>query len=215
VRSPVGRDDWQPVGSVTSHVIAIPGPSAAFGNAAWMTLPASTQKPISTLWRTTDGTNWQSAGRPCGQQGYVDGIAASSATDLVMDCGPKGAPLTSTDGGLQTEPVAGLPASGVFVSVIGAPPGDRDTFVLAAPSSFQEMGSPPVSLTSYSELVRTTNAGRSFKTTRFVDHGAGFADLQFVSPTAGWVVHGYPGAKVDQLMRTTDAGATFTAVALP
>jgi photosystem II stability/assembly factor-like uncharacterized protein len=216
LRSPVGRDDWQPVESVTSHQLDPPGPSTSFEDTAWVTLPASTQtESISVLWRTSDAAHWESAGRPCGQHGYVVAIAASSATDLVLDCGPGGAIVTSTDGGLHTQRVTGLPAREVFVDVIGAPPGERDTFVLAAPWNLQETASPPVSLPSRSELIRTTNAGRSFTATDLADHGAGFADLQFVSPTDGWVVHGYPGATVDQLMRTTDAGATFTPVALP
>jgi photosystem II stability/assembly factor-like uncharacterized protein len=65
---------------------------------------------------------------------------------------------------------------------------------------------------SPSTILRTTDGGRSVTPTRYHDKGAGFTDLQFVSPTAGWVVHGYPGGAVDQLMYTTDTGATFAPV---
>jgi photosystem II stability/assembly factor-like uncharacterized protein len=58
----------------------------------------------------------------------------------------------------------------------------------------------------------TRSDGASWSRTIYHDSGAGFADLQFVSPTDGWVIHGYPGGAADELLHTTNAGATFTNV---
>jgi photosystem II stability/assembly factor-like uncharacterized protein len=64
-----------------------------------------------------------------------------------------------------------------------------------------------------SELARTVNGGRSWTTTSYYANSQiGWADLEFVNSAVGWVIHGYQGCRVDQLLRTTNAGATFKPV---
>lgn len=94
---------------------------------------------------------------------------------------------------------------GGILGQIATPPGSSGVIIVSLYA--EGLGPSP------STILRSTDGGRSMTPTTYHDHGAGFIDLQFVSPTAGWVVHGYPGASIDELMQTTDAGATFAPVA--
>jgi photosystem II stability/assembly factor-like uncharacterized protein len=203
--SPVDRDDWQPVTAVTAKANAATQPNATFGSTVWVATGVSTiGSNAAELWRSSDGTSWQSVGYPCGRQGYIVSLAASSATNLVTDCGARGVVYTSSDGGVHFQRAPGLLGGGGILGQLATPPGSNGVIVV---SLYTESLKP-----SPSTILRTTDGGRSVTPTRYHDKGAGFTDLQFVSPTAGWVVHGYPGGAVDQLMYTTDTGATFAPV---
>jgi photosystem II stability/assembly factor-like uncharacterized protein len=215
LRSPVGSNDWQTVGAVTGRGSGGDTPMAAFGATLWATTVQSTDGSSDVeLWRSADGTSWQALGYPCGRQGYVANMAAASATDLVIECGYGGVVMTSTDGGAHLEPAPGPLGEGGWLGPMAVGVGAPDVLVFAQPSSLQGVASTgPSTRAPRSSIVRTTDGGHTLTPTTYHDHGAGFVDLQFVGPSDGWVVHGYPGGPADQLLRTTDAGATFAPVA--
>ena len=200
--SPVDRDDWQPVTSVTAQANAATQPSAAFGPTVWVATGVSTvASNAAQLWQSSGGTSWQSVGYPCGRRGYIVSLAASSATNLVVSCGPRGVVYSSTAGGDHVQRAHGLMGDGGILGQLATPPGSSGVIVVSLYT--ESLGPSP------STILRSTNGGRSMTPTRYHDNSAGFTDLQFVSPTVGLMVHGYPGGPVDELMRTTDTGATF------
>jgi hypothetical protein len=212
LRSPVGRDDWKPVASLKGSIAIDADGSllAASGGAVWagvVPTPGSTSDPV--LWRSVDGAPWQRLGNPC-SSGSLASLTASSASDLVMLCGGHVLAIaTSSDGGLHTQRVP-APVASTF-GPLAAPLNTSKIVVLAYPIRSALSASVPAPA-SRSWLARTSDGGTTWARSPYGDHGAGWADLQFSNATDGWVVHGYPGANVDQLMRTTDAGATFKPV---
>jgi photosystem II stability/assembly factor-like uncharacterized protein len=203
--SPIDRDQWQPVNTVTAKANAATQPNAAFASTVWVATGFSTLgSNAAELWRSNDGTTWRSVGYPCGRQGYIVSLAASSATNLLTDCGPRGVVYSSTDGGLHSQRAPGLMGAGGILGQLATPPGSNGVIVVSLDSESLEPAP--------STILRSTNGGRSMTPTTYHDDSAGFVDLQFVSATTGWVVHGYPGGPIDELMRTTNAGATFVAV---
>ena len=214
LRSPVGRDDWKPVRSLAGSVASGDGGwlLAASGGSLWAgTLPVPNSTSAPELWRSADGAPWQRLGNPCGS-GSLASLTASSASDLVMLCGGRALQIAaSSDGGVHTQRVP-APATSVF-GPLAAPLNTRTTIVFAYPLRLALSASVPPP-PSPSSLDRTADGGRSWTRSPYSDHGVGWADLQFSSPGVGWVIHGFPGASVDQLMQTTDAGATFKPVRL-
>jgi photosystem II stability/assembly factor-like uncharacterized protein len=206
LQSPVDRDDWRTVSAVAARAPAATAPNAVFGTTIWVATGVS-QSLVNAaqLWRSSDGTTWQSVGYPCGRQGYIVSMAASSASSLVLSCGPRGVLYSSSDGGAHVRRAPGPMGEGGVIGQIALPPGSSGVIVV----SIYEYSAKPFPST----ILRSADGGRSVTPTRYHDHGAGFADLQFVSPAAGWVVRGYPGDAVDELMRTSDAGTTWAPVA--
>ena len=207
MRSPVGRDDWQPVNALAG-TLGYPL-LAASGAAAWIGVQPVTAKPSSAgpvVWRSVnDGSHWTRI-TPCGT-GSLGGIAATSPTAVVMACSPPSEIVTSTDGGVHVHAGPWPVRPQIGPASLAAPLGQVKTVVLAGP-----IGRTPLPLTHYSWIARTTNDGRSWTRIQYNDHGAGWTGLRFVSSTVGVAMHGYPGGPVDQLERTTNAGATFTPV---
>jgi hypothetical protein len=114
-RSPVGRDDWQPVRSLPAMLGSTSsGLLAASGKTAWVGLtPLYSQAPPE-LWRTTDGTSWQRIGNPCvGVKQSLYTLTATSSSDLLMYCASNGSVefVTSTDGGIHSRRMGTPPAS--------------------------------------------------------------------------------------------------------
>jgi hypothetical protein len=210
LRSPVNRDDWQPVGSLPGSIATGDGGwlLAASGGSVWAgTVPTPTSTSDPVLWRSVDGAPWQRLGNPCGS-GSLASLTASSASDVVMLCGGGTLQIaTSSDGGANTQRVP-APGKDAFGGPLAAPLNTSKIIVFAYPLREPSLVLPSV---SRSWLDRTADSGKSWTGSPYSDH-AGWADLQFSSPTVGWVTHGYPGATVDQLMRTTDAGASFKPV---
>jgi len=211
LRSPVGRDDWRPVASLqgnveTSNFVSL---LAASGNNAWAGTLATPTSTADLLWRSIDGAPWQQVGNPCAS-GSLASLNASSPSDLVMLCAGRTVQIaTSTDAGTHTH-LTTAPGTEP-VGPLAAPTNTTTTMVLATPN---RTAIPPISGSPVvaSWLARTDDGGRSWTRSAYQDHDVGWADLQFSSPTVGWVIHGYPGASIDQLLRTTNAGKTFTPV---
>jgi photosystem II stability/assembly factor-like uncharacterized protein len=197
LRSPIGRDDWQPVRSLPSMAAdAYPSLLAASGSTVFVAVRTTTP----TAWRTA-GARWQRLPNPCS---FVVALDASAPQDLIAFCLPTLA--ISTDGGTHTTTARAPPKS--FTTVLGVPNGQTQVILLAAPPP--SVG-PNTNNTPYA-ISRTTDAGQDWTQTRYGDSAADYSDLQFPSANVGWVIHGFPGSPSDQLLRTTDAGATFNAV---
>jgi hypothetical protein len=198
LRSPVRRDDWQPVRALPAlGASSYPSLLAASGS----TVFAAQRSNTPAVWRSA-GVAWQRLPSPCS---FVTAFDASSSADLAALCPPTLA--ISTDAGAHARSVhvpTGMPAT----AQLGIPPGQTNVIVLASPGIANALTGAP----KPDALYRSTDGGQHWTRTPVADRGAGFSDLQFVSPTVGWVVHGFPGAASDQLMRTTDAGLTFTPV---
>jgi photosystem II stability/assembly factor-like uncharacterized protein len=211
-RSPIGRDDWRPVAALPTTLTAPPWLLAASGNTVWTVLQrlTSTSEGPAELWRTTDGTHWRQIGEPCPNHlAPLVSIAATSPSDLLLTCG--GAVLVSTDGGNRTRSI-GPSRAGYSFGPVGAPPGQVQTIVRASPIASATAGLRPPQPGVRSALARTINGGSSWTTTDYSESEVGWADLEFVNSTVGSVIHGCPGCGEDQLLRTTNAGATFTPV---
>jgi hypothetical protein len=212
LRSPVGRDDWQPVRSLTGTVAYAEGSLllAGSGGTVWAGIvPTATQasaKPV--LWRSVNGAAWQRLGNPCAS-GSLASLTAGSASDFAMLCAGSVLQIaTSTDGALHTQRSPGPEKTGA--GLLAAALGTDKTLVLAYPSRIVLLAgsvSP-----SQGGLERTTDGGRTWTPYPLSNTAVGWADLQFPSPSIGWVIQGYPGARVDRLLRTTNGGATFAPV---
>jgi hypothetical protein len=205
LRTPAIRDDWQPVRALAGKISYPPALLTAKGGAVWIGVQIAHPKPPITpeVWRSLDnGERWTELGNVCGEGGPV-AIAPTSASALVTNCGQEVA--TSTNGGTDAQR-EGWPSGlhGIGVS-LAAPLDQLNTIVLASP--------PQRRITAAgSWIARSTDRGRTWTRTNYPDHGAGFSDVQFVSATVGWAIHGNPGVPTDQLLRTTNAGATFNPV---
>jgi photosystem II stability/assembly factor-like uncharacterized protein len=215
LRTPVDANDWQPVPGKLPHGkwVANEEGLTANGSSAWLGLAWQTRDSDEYgIWQAVGGSSLIYRSNPCSHANYgIVGMAASTPNDLVVSCGPPKL-LTSSDGGSQLArvpaPDASNPNGGDINASMAAPLGRPRTILMAWPSNFGFAG-PPTNNPSW--IDRTTNDGRTWTRAYYHDQNAGWADLQFLGPRIGWVIHGYPGAATDQLMHTTNAGAIFTA----
>jgi hypothetical protein len=201
--SPVGRDVWARVGSMTAGqaVLAVSGRAAWFGNGGG----AAASGGSTYLRATADGVHWHRFAFRCPGAHYgLGAIAAASPARVVFLCTGGGAMgsvgkevLSSADGG-RTVYLAGQAPFGGDVYGIAVPPGRADVITLAAASGA-------------SFLDRSANGGKTWVETTVLGSGGGpsFRSLSYVSPTAGWVVLGGPASGDGQLLRTSDAGVTW------
>lgn len=215
LRSPIGTNDWKPVpgqlptpGKQLADQVSDEGLVALDGS-AWLGLG---WRGGYGVWEVRENRPVTYRSDPCrlagANHGGIGSIAASSSSYIVVSCFP-GALISSSDGGRRFVRVPAPHGDGVIggVNLMASPLGRPDTIVMAYPSNFGFA----VPFSKHSSWIdRTVDDGRTWKRTYYKDNTAGWADLQFESAADGWVVHGYPGASVDQLMRTTNAGATFT-----
>jgi YVTN family beta-propeller protein len=197
--SPVGRNAWTRVASVTAGQGAV---LAVAGRAVWF---ADGGGEVTHLWRTTDGVHWRQFEFRCPGPGYwLQGIAAASTSHVVLLCAGDGAAgsmgkevLESTNGG-QSVHLTGRAPLGGDPSGIAVPPGRPNVITLAAASGA-------------SFLYRSDDGGKTWAGITVPGSGGGLPlnSLSYVSRTVGWVVVGGPGSGAGRLLRTTDAGRTW------
>jgi photosystem II stability/assembly factor-like uncharacterized protein len=214
MRSPIGANDWKPVpgklpspGKTPIEGISPEG-LAALDGSTWLGLGWSGGYGV---WEVQRGRPMTYRSDPCTLAGPNHGgilsMAASTSSDIIVSCFP-GKLINSTDGGSRFVAVPG-PKGGDGGFPMASPLGSPHTIVITDPSNYG-FTFPTINRPSW--IDRTVDDGRTWKRTYYQDKNAGWADLQFESASDGWVVHGYPGGSVDQLMRTTNAGTTFTPV---
>jgi hypothetical protein len=238
LRSAVGANNWQrphglPAGALATTDVEDGGPVlTTYGNSAWAGINHTYRRSGVTvdqyvvLWRTSDGVHWTRIGNPCGgspsnhaPRADVGTVTASSSSDLVLTCftGDQKAPAylaISGDGAVHVHVLHATQQLSREIAVVtpSSPPDRATTVVFAYPASWLQEWQATHAALLHGALADTANDGRTWTTTTFNDRGAGWSPLQFVSPTVGWAIHGAPGAPIDQIMRTTNAGATFRPV---
>ena len=190
--SPAGRNAWArvrhfSVSADTGSALAVSGRSAWFGGG-------------TSLWATADGVHWHRYPLRCpagysGNTGGLAGIAAASPSRLWLVCvtspgaGNQGKDLLrSVNGGKTTHLVETIPVGGE-VAGFAAPPGRPEVITLATQVS----------------LGRSANGGKTWTQDFSVPGGTSWSPLTYISRNMGWVVC----IQLGQLLRTTDAGATW------
>ena len=193
--SPVGRDAWARVGhfsvsTETGSALAVYGRSAWFGGG-------------TSLWATADGVHWTRYALRCpagysGNTGGLVGIAAASLSHLWLVCvsspglGNQGKDLlSSVNGGRTTRLVETIPLGGE-VAGFAAPLGRPEVITLATEFT----------------LDRSANGAKTWTREILVSGGTSWSPVSYVSRNVGWAVAVQPG----QLLRTTDAGASWHTV---
>lgn len=196
--SPAGRDAWARVGTMTGDPFAS---LAVSGKAAWF-------GTSTDLWATADGVHWHKYPFRCPGAYYgLSGIAAASRSHVVFLCTnalgmfhTDKEVLRSVNGG-RTEHLTGqAPVGGDTSGGFAVPPCRSQAITIA------------VVTPGPSFLDRSANGGKTWAEIAVPgDGGVNLSSLSYVSRTAGWVVLGQPGAPLgwDQLLRTSDAGATW------
>lgn len=207
-RSPLGRNAWTRVsgwpwsGPMTGNVLAVSGNSAWFSGGSY-------------LWTTADGIRWaryplRSPGTYDGTPYQLAGIAAASPWYVAF--------LYAAPGGMYHTGMK------VLVSFNGgrsqwqtlqAPPPEGDVAAFAmAPGRFGVIAVAVVT-PGLDHIYRSASAGQTWTTYGIQGTGGGamLGSLQFTSPATGFLVTGTPGAgSHGQLLRTTDAGRTWSPV---
>ena len=202
-QSKVGSSTWTRVAGV-----APAGALTVSGHSVW----AGVAPTMSTS--TDSGKHWSKLSFSC-PPNLPDAtvLAAASPADVALDCtnpsvpvpgsGPK-AVYTSANGG-RTFHLAGHPGHSGNAGLIAMPPGHPQVITLTASNG-----------ASY--LYRSADSGKTWQMATYFDGGLGFRDLAYASATTGYLIH-YGGSLViaygKGLMKTTNAGASWTSVPIP
>jgi hypothetical protein len=202
-RSQVGTTTWTLVtGVAPADALAVSGHSVWAGIAP----------NLSTS--TDSGKHWSTLPFHCGPN-YPDAspVAAASPTHVALACANLGFPqpgfslkevFTSADGG-RTFHLAGRPGEPGEAGLLAMPPGHPQVITLTA-----------VSGASY--LYRSADGGTTWHRTTFFDAGLGFRDLAYASASTGYLIHSTGGPVIAYgkgLMKSTNAGASWTSVPIP
>lgn len=154
-----------------------------------------------------DPSRWHAFPDPCAAQGIVTltSFVAAGPVTLYSLCSGNGAAGSSTKTVMVTR-------NGVSTVAGSAPLGGAGGTLAATAAGDMVIAT----ASGASWLDRSDDGGATWTTAAtFDDGGMGFDDLAFVSATVGVVVHGTPGPpgqEPTQLLRSTDAGATWQPV---
>lgn len=205
LQSSTGSDSFAPVATRSARAASSPfgGLLALHAPAGFADLGTTGEEPgaSSALAATADGRTWNPMPDPCaGHRGFSLGaLAAPDDQTLFSLCDGEGAAgsmdklVIATNHGHST--------------VVGAPgrQGDGGQLAAASPSVLEL-----ATASGASQLERSIDGGRTWTIVRtYNDGGAAFTDLGFTTSTRGVVVHGRPGGPADELLATTDAGASW------
>jgi len=206
-RSRVGTTKW----ALVRH-LAPQNALTVFGHSVWVGVASGAD---GNLWTSTDsGGHWSKLPFRC-PTGTISAspVAAASTASVAIGCSDQGFPqpgqsvkkvFTSANGG-RTFHLAGSPPIAGQVRTLAMPEGRPRTITMAAASG-----------ATY--LYRSVNGGKTWGGTVFLDGGLDTRDLAYVSGTTGYVIHfsGGPVIAYGQgLLKTSNAGATWTAVPIP
>jgi hypothetical protein len=202
-RSVVGSGTWTLVRGVAPQ-----GDLTAFGHSAWAGVAPD-------LWTTVNsGKTWTKLKFSC-PQGVLSPseVAASSPSDIAIACSDQGYPqpgmsikevFTSANGG-KTFQKQGQPSEAGQVFQLAMVPGNPKVLTLEAASGA-------------TFLDRSANGGKTWTQATFDDGGTGMRDLAYVSATTGYTVHVSESPALAYglgLLKTTNAGKTWTTVKMP
>jgi photosystem II stability/assembly factor-like uncharacterized protein len=203
-KSQVGTTKWALISGVS--------PEAALtvsGHSVWAGISPD-------LWTSTNsGTSWSKLSFQCPHMELTPtAVAAASTADVAIACSDQSYPqpgfsikklYTSSNGGNTFHVAAGQPAEAGNVGGLAMPLGSPQVITLTASSGA-------------TFLYKTADSGKTWSRQTFSDGGLDVRDLAYVSATTGYLVH-YNGGPVIAytlgLMKTTNAGLTWTKVAIP
>lgn len=185
-RSTVGSGKWSLVPKVVPMLSL-----TSFGHSAWTgTAPG--------FWRTANGgKTWSELSFKC-PSGFPSGsvIAPSSENNVATACSNPGSPqpgfsykvvLVSTNGGRTFHAVPEFPPIAGQIYGLAMARGNRNMITINSASGA-------------SFLYQTVDGGQSWTNSvpkKGIDAGIGFADLQYVSATTGYVVHFYGSPHIE------------------
>jgi photosystem II stability/assembly factor-like uncharacterized protein len=183
-----------------------------FGHSVWVGVAAGVD---GGLWRSTDsGKHWSTLSFRC-PSGTISAsaVAAASTANVAIGCSDEGFPqpgqsvkkvFTSANGGRTFHLMGSPPLSGQ-IRTLAMPPRRPRLITMSAASG-----------ATY--LYRSVNGGKTWGGTVFFDGGLDTRDLAYVSGITGYVVHYNGGPVIGSslgLLKTSNAGATWTAVPIP
>jgi photosystem II stability/assembly factor-like uncharacterized protein len=202
--SAVGSGKWSKVSKV-APVITL----TSFGHSAWTGVAPD-------VWTTTNsGKTWSKLSFAC-PRNYpaASEVAAASVKDVAIACSNQGDPqpglsykevFTSSNGGRTFHLVPGYPPLAGQIYGLAMPVSRPSVITINAASGA-------------SFFYQTVNSGKTWTKTEYYDGGLGFNDLAYVSSTTGYAVHfmGTPYIAYGKgLMKTANAGHTWTSVSIP
>jgi len=202
-KSVVGSGRWTLVRGVAPQ-----NDLTAFGKSAWAGVAPD-------LWTTTNsGKTWKKLSFSCPRSVLSpSAVAASSPSDIAIACSDQGFPqpgmsikevFTSANGG-RTFHEAGQPSEAGEVYQLAMVPGNPKVLTLQAASGA-------------TFLDRSANGGKTWAQAEYFDGGTGMRDLAYVSATTGYTVHVSDSPALAYglgLLKTTNAGKTWTTVKIP
>jgi photosystem II stability/assembly factor-like uncharacterized protein len=183
-----------------------------FGHSVWAGVASGVDGSLQTS--ADSGKHWSALSFRC-PSGTISAsaVAAASTARVAIGCSDQGYPqpgqsikkvFTSANGG-RTFHLAGSPPIAGQIRTLAMPPGRPRVITMSAASG-----------ATY--LFRSANGGRTWGATVYLDGGLDTRDLAYVSPATGYVIHFSGGPVIaysDGLLKTSDAGATWTAVPIP
>jgi hypothetical protein len=201
-RSPVGKNAWTRVGTMTAANAVF----AVSGRAAWFANSTVGTGSSEYVWATADGVRWHKYPFSCPGTYYQQaGIAATSPSHVLFLCAfPQGMyqtdkeVLLSVNGGRTEHLIGPAPTRGNVAGFAVLP--HRATMITIA-----------VVTPGLDYLYRSANGGKTWTQTAVPGTGGGvsLSSLSYVSPTVGWMVIGGPFDDTSRLLRTRNAGATW------
>jgi hypothetical protein len=202
-RSQVGSTTWTRVPDVR--------PAAALtvsGHIVWAGVAPN-------LWLSADGgQHWAKLPFHCpASLPDASAVAAASTADAALVCFNPGFPQP----GSSVKVVFATTDGGHTFHATGRPPEPGEPGILAMPPAHPQL----VTLTAASGatfIYRSADSGKTWQTTTYDDGGLGTRDLAYVSATTGYMIHFSGGpylAYTKGLLKTVNAGASWTAIAIP
>jgi hypothetical protein len=202
-KAAVGSATWTQVRGVAPQ-----NDLTAFGKSAWAGVAPD-------LWTTANsGKTWTKLTFKCPRSVLSPSeVAASSPSDIAIACSDQGYPqpgmsikevFASTNGG-RTFHEVGQPSEAGQVYQLAVVPGNPKVLTLEAASGA-------------TFLDRSVNGGKTWTQAEYFDGGTGMRDLAYVSATTGYTVHVSDSPALAYglgLMKTTNAGKTWTTVKIP
>lgn len=181
------------------------------GHSVWVGVASGVD---GNLWTSTDsGQHWSKLSFRCPSSVIsASAVAAASPADVALGCSDQGYPqpglsvkevFTSANGG-RTFHLAGQPPEPGQVGTLAMPPGQPQVITMTAASGA-------------SFLYRSADGGKAWQQATYDDGGLGLRDLAYVSATTGYLIHFSGGPVIAYglgLMKTVNAGATWTTVAI-
>ncbi len=210
--SQVGTTTWTLVPGISPQ-----NALAVYGHSVWAGAPSGAGDGgfVPELWTSTDsGKHWTKLSFHCKSPNLsASAVAAASTSQVAVACSDQAYPqpglsvkeVFTSDNGGRTFRLAGKPGVAGQVGVLAMPAGNPKVITMSAASG-----------ATY--LYQSGNGGKTWRQLTWFDGGLEFRDLAYASATTGYVIHFDGGPVIAYslgLMKTINAGKTWTKVAMP